>query len=49
MDGVSERDRAEAVRMGLRRVYTFIELEGIGASHVHPHRPPAATDMATFC
>lgn len=50
MDGVSERDRAEAVRAGLR-VYAFGEVEGIGASHLHahPHRPPAATDLATFC
>eukprot|EP00752_Nemacystus_decipiens_P010605 g9443.t1 len=50
MDGVSERDRAEAVKVGLR-VYAFGEVEGIGASHLHahPHRPPAATDLATFC
>lgn len=50
MDGVSERDRAGAVRAGLR-VYAFAEVEGIGASHLHahPHRPPAATDLATFC
>lgn len=48
MDGVSERDRSDAVRAGLR-VYAFAEVEGIGASHRHPHRPPAATDLATFC
>ncbi|CAN0158405.1 unnamed protein product, partial [Laminaria digitata] len=48
MDGVSERERSEAMRAGLR-VYAFAEVEGIGASHAHPHRPPAATDLATFC
>ncbi|CAM9837072.1 unnamed protein product [Ectocarpus sp. 6 AP-2014] len=48
MDGVSERERSEAVRAGLR-VYAFAEVEGIGASHAHPHRPPGPNDLATFC
>lgn len=48
MDGVSERERNEAMRAGLR-VYAFAEVEGIGASHAHPHRPPSATGVATFC
>lgn len=48
MDGISERERREAVRAGLR-VYAFAEVEGIGASHAHPHRPPGPNDLATFC
>ncbi|CAM9583383.1 unnamed protein product, partial [Ectocarpus sp. 12 AP-2014] len=48
MDGISERERSEAVRAGLR-VYAFAEVEGIGASHAHPHRPPGPNDLATFC
>lgn len=48
MDGVGDGARRNALRLGLR-VYAFAEVEGIGAAHKHPHRPPAATDVATFC